>query len=246
MQYGMTRIGRRAFELCGELVSIEIPMSMTSISDDAFGGCDKLTIRGYDKHYAQKYAEKNKLPFIAINAASSVTLQCGEETVTGRMLTIDMASGDKMLALSAIIQPADAHGGVTWKSSELSIASVDSNGLVTGLKPGTATITATAADGSKVKASVKVNVTYLAKEITITGSSTLKSGKQTTLKAAVLPAETVNKKVTWTSSDTAIATVNASGVVTAKKVTAEKTVTITATAKDGSGVYAEFVITVTS
>ena len=64
------------------------------------------------------------------------------------------------------------------------------------------------------------------------------------MKAEVLPATTDNKKVDWTTSDKNIATVDAKGVVTAKKVTEEKTVTISATAKDGGGVFSEWVVKV--
>jgi uncharacterized protein YjdB len=149
-----------------------------------------------------------------------------------------------VLAFSAVIESSDARGKAFWSSSAPTIAAVDAAGLVTGLKPGTATITAAATDGSNIKVSFTMNVTFLAKEITITGKETIIAGKQITLKATVLPETTVNKKITWSSSDTTIAAVSAAGVVTAKKVTETKTVTITASAKDGSGVLAEFMITV--
>ena len=160
-------------------------------------------------------------------------------------LLIDLGASNKTQQLLVDIAPADSSQSVTWKSSDPKIASVDEAGLVIGLKKGTTTITATAADGSKVKVSVKMSVTYLAKEIAITGSGELKAGKQTILKAAVLPAETIDKKVAWNSSDTTVATVSTGGVVTAKKVTETKKVTITAITKDGSEILAGFVIMVT-
>ena len=61
-------------------------------------------------------------------------------------------------------------------------------------------------------------------------STTLRAGDTETLIATVLPADATNKNVTWTSSNTSVATVSSSGVVTAK---AAGTVTITATAGDG-------------
>ena len=48
--------------------------------------------------------------------------------------------------------------GVTWKSSNTKIAKVSSSGKVTGIKKGTVTITATAKDGSNVKATCKIKV----------------------------------------------------------------------------------------
>ena len=64
------------------------------------------------------------------------------------------------------------------------------------------------------------------------------AGKKVTLVTEVAPADATNSGVTWESSNTKYATVNASGVVTTKKKGAGKSVTVTATAKDGSGVKA--------
>ncbi len=63
-------------------------------------------------------------------------------------------------------------------------------------------------------------------------------GEKLTLKVNVLPANATDKSVTWTSSNKKYATVSAKGVVTAKKAGVGKTVVITATANDGSGVKA--------
>ena len=70
----------------------------------------------------------------------------------------------------------------------------------------------------------------------------LKDGKKVTLKATVTPSNAYNKGVTWKSSNTKVATVSSSGVVTTKKKMGGKTVTITATAKDGSGKKASYKI----
>jgi len=69
--------------------------------------------------------------------------------------------------------------------------------------------------------------------ITLSASPTSTSGTTLQLTATVTPSDAVNKNVTWSSSDTSIATVNASGKVTRHK---KGVATITATAADGSGV----------
>jgi hypothetical protein len=82
----------------------------------------------------------------------------------------------------------------------------------------------------------------LVKSIIISGGSSISTkGGTVQLTANVVPANASNKNVTWTSRNTGIATVNASGKVTAK---ANGTVTIRATAQDGSAVYSEVTITI--
>jgi len=84
-----------------------------------------------------------------------------------------------------------------------------------------------------------------AKKITISGvSKKLAAGKKMKLSVTFKPANTSLKKVKWTSSNNKYATVNAKGVVTAKKAGIGKKVTITATAKDGSKKKAKFTITI--
>lgn len=74
-------------------------------------------------------------------------------------------------------------------------------------------------------------------QITLSGlSKQIAAGKKIKLMASVLPKNTSNKTVTWKSNNTKVATVNSSGVVTMNKKSGGKSVTITATAKDGSGI----------
>ena len=74
-------------------------------------------------------------------------------------------------------------------------------------------------------------------------SKQIAQGKKVTLKAAVYPNTATNKRIIWTSSNPKVATVNANGVVTVKKKTGGKKVTITATATDGSRVSASWKVT---
>lgn len=130
----------------------------------------------------------------------------------------------------------------TWTSSNKKVASVDANGKVKALKAGTATITGTAADGSKKKVTCKITVKQPVKKVTITPSSAqVTEGQKVTLKVNVSPANASNKKVTWKSNNTSIATVDGNGVVTGKKA---GNATITATAADGSGKSASATVNV--
>ncbi len=82
------------------------------------------------------------------------------------------------------------------------------------------------------------------KGIKISGESKkIAAGKKIKLTASVQPDNAADKTVTWKSGNTKVATVNSSGVVTMKKGSGGKSVVITATAKDGSGVKGTYKIT---
>lgn len=81
-------------------------------------------------------------------------------------------------------------------------------------------------------------------KINISGNSKkIAAGKKITLTADVRPVNASNKKIVWKSSNTKIAAVNSKGVVTLKKKTGGRKVTITAAAADGSGVLGKYTIT---
>lgn len=88
------------------------------------------------------------------------------------------------------------------------------------------------------------NTTIKVSKITLSGiSKKIAAGKKIKLTAKVTPSKAKNKAVTWKSSNTKVATVNSKGVVTLKKNSGGKKVTITATAKDGSKKKAAYKIT---
>lgn len=98
-------------------------------------------------------------------------------------------------------------------------------------------ITNTDEENEEANANQPIEVTKLK----ITGpSKKLAAGKKVKLTLTVTPSNATNKSVTWTSSNKKYATVSKTGKVTIKKAGIGKTVTITAKAKDGSGVTAKF------
>jgi uncharacterized protein YjdB len=145
--------------------------------------------------------------------------------------------------VSETITPWNANDKtVSWSTSDANIATVDATGLVTGVSAGTATITATANDGSDVKGTIDITVRTLVTEIQLTALVTSIDVNATTqVSETVLPWEATDKTVTWSTSDANIATVNTSGLVTG---VAAGTATITATANDGSGVSGTIDITI--
>ena len=158
---------------------------------------------------------------IASQEDPSVTLQY-RIVVIQPVTRITVAAPAKSVAvggtmqLTAAFQPADAtRQAVAWESANEQVATVDQNGTVTGVKRGNVRITATATDGSKIRANISVEVTQTATEIQLDKPEvTVDAGRNVVLKADVLPKETNNKKVVWSSSDESIATVNGQGRVT--------------------------------
>lgn len=152
--------------------------------------------------------------------------------------TIEMVEGETF-SLVATVLPKDAeYDGVTWASSNASVASVNS-GTVTAIKEGTATITASAG-GKSATCTVKVSTKVVAvTSITLDKTSlSMKVGETETITVTVNPDNATDKNVTWTSSDESVAKV-ADGKVTAVK---SGKATITAKCEDKT---AECAVTVT-
>ena len=125
-----------------------------------------------------------------------------------------------------------ATGGVTYKTSKKTVATVSAAGKVTAKKNGTANITITSKKNTKTKVTIKVTVGTPVTKVKLNKTKLNLVVKQSqTLKATVTPKKPSNKKIVWTSSNEKIATVK-NGKVTAKKA---GTVKITAQAADGSG-----------
>ena len=145
--------------------------------------------------------------------------------------------------LIVAIAPEDATDrAVTWSSSNSSVAVADASGRVSAKAAGTAVISVTTADGlftDSCRVTVKpAQVPVSSITINKTGI-VLETGASEKLTATVLPANATDKSVSWTSSAASVATVDASGRVTAVGM---GTATITATA---GGKSANCTVTVT-
>ena len=158
---------------------------------------------------------------------------------------IDVAAEDKTLALTVRVLPADAAQSVTWSTSNQRIATVDANGVVTALKGGTVTITATATDGTGVRAKFTVKVVKAVQSLTITGAEKLAGGQSTTIKATILPKDADNQKVIYSvNCPSSVATISSSGVLKAKNVTEATAVTVNAVSAENSAISATWTVTI--
>lgn len=147
------------------------------------------------------------------------------------------------------IEPEDAYlQSVRWSTSDEAIATVDENGTVTGLAPGTAVITATAEEdpsGRREPASAKFTVTVQTAVASLEVTQpemTIPAGGSAVISTTILPEDAGNRTLHYISSDPEIATVDESGTVTAAGA---GTCDITISTTDGTSHTASCRVTVT-
>jgi uncharacterized protein YjdB/peptidoglycan/xylan/chitin deacetylase (PgdA/CDA1 family)/lysophospholipase L1-like esterase len=138
-------------------------------------------------------------------------------TFTSTALTINAG---KISTVQASISPSTAPQGISWVSSNPTIASVDANGTITALQAGSAIITATSQANSTITNSIVVTVPNVdVTSISIANNLTsLTLGDTVSLNTAVYPTNATIKTVIWTSSDPSVATISSTGLVTALSI----------------------------
>lgn len=188
------------------------------------------TQQGNENHEAAQ--EISKSITIIARMASSISLN---------QTSAKIKEGESITLIPTVKPESVVEKGVTWKSADTTIASVD-NGVVIAHKVGKTIITATTIDGSNLSASCEIEVEpILASSVSLSESvKTIKIGDSFTLTAAVSPYNTTNKTIQWSSSNTSVASVD-NGVVQAKNV---GTTTIEVKTTDGSNITATCEVTV--
>jgi uncharacterized protein YjdB len=171
-----------------------------------------------------------------------VTYDVTSITVTSASSTVGAGSSMQM---TAEVGPPEAHNkAVTWSvTAGTGSATIDANGLLTGVTRGTVTVVATAQDGSGVTGTKEITITDPVTNITVSApANTVEEGSTLQMSADVDPDGAV-QDVTWSvTAGTGTATIDANGLLTAGTA---GTVTVVATATDGSGVTGSKEITVT-
>ena len=228
----VTTIGDNAFKDCVKLTSITIPRSVTKISSNAFSYPKILTIYGVSGTYAETFAKENSIKFVDQQIkATAASLDKTE-------LTINKGAAAQ---LNLSVTPENFTDIVDWKSTDTNIVAVSDNGVVKAVGVGTATVKVTVGD---VSTTCKVTVLQPVTGIDLNKSSLTMDALDTfQMTASVYPDSANDKRITWSSSDPAIASVDENGLVTALK---KGTATITAAAMDGSGVKSTCKVTVSN
>lgn len=172
-----------------------------------------------------------------IEEGRNYSISTGNYVITKKLKTITkkvMYVGNTY-KLNVTRTPKNSTEKLNYTSSNKKVVTVSSTGKLTAKAKGTATITVTGAD-TKIKKKVKVTVKEIAvKKVQITTSAkSIYIGKILKLTAKVTPSNATHSKVTWKSSNSAVATVTSRGTVLGKKA---GSCIITATAGSKKATY---------
>ena len=177
-----------------------------------------------------------------LSAQCYVTVKQLATSISLNETDVSIYTGDTLQLNATVLPITTSNPSVTWSSNHTNIATVSSSGLVTAKSTGNAVITAKTSDGTSLEATCNVTVKQLATSISLNKTSaTMYMGISLQLTATVLPSTTTDKTVSWSSSDTNVATVSSEGLVTP---VSSGTAIITVKTEDGSNLTAQCAITV--
>ena len=265
-------INNNVFTGCTSLRSISIPSTVEYVNDNILYGCTALErvtchrqtpppFLGTDNPEKMNNVFEKATLYVLDTAADSYrdngwwkrfTNIVGKSSLAQLVLTpqtLTIKVGETYKLRAAMVDESsnlDASGSVLWSSSDKSIATVKSDGTVTGIGIGTVTITCKNPIDNTMVSTCALTVVSdgLVKQITLDKTTlTLNSGDASQLKATVSPETALDKSVRWSSSDLSVATVNSEGVVIA---IGSGTATITCEAHDGGGAKTTCLVTTTN
>lgn len=172
------------------------------------------------------------------SAGCDVTVRAPVTGVTLNKTATTINRGAQEILIATVL-PADADNkSLTWSSSNTAVAVVDQFGVVTAVSAGSAHITATSPEGPTAGCDVIISVPVTG--VTLNKATTsLNTGSQETLTATVDPADASDKALTWSSSNTAVATVDQNGTITGVSA---GTARITATSVNGKSAFCDVTV----
>lgn len=163
-----------------------------------------------------------------LEAKCQMTVTEMPESIAFENAAADINKGEEITLAVTFTPECATERSLTWTSSDTSVASV-SDGVVKGLKAGTAVITATTVNGKTAECAVTVHQPAESITLDVTKAE-IETGATLQLTATVGPEDAEDKSVSWTSSDDNVATVSGDGLVTALS---GGVVEITATTSNG-------------
>ena len=230
LPYRTATVGANAFKNCVALTEITISRATTSIDATAFSYPSKMTVYGVAGTYAETFANEQGMKF--------VNKEVNAEKVALSQSELKLNKGEQG-KLVMTVTPADFTDEVTWKSSNTDVVTVDDSGQISAKAVGEATVKVQVGN---VSASCSVTVVQPVTSISLNKTSLEMDALDTyQLTANISPSDAADKRVSWSSSDEKIASVDENGLVTALQ---KGNATIIVEAQDGSGVSRTCSVTV--
>ena len=168
-----------------------------------------------------------------LSASFNITVNIKATKITLDKTKIELTTGKETEKITPSIEPSIANKNVKYTSSDESVATVSSDGVVTAVGSGTCKITAAPTDGSKVTASCDVTVDIKTTEMKLDKTNYTFNKAETIKINPVITPSKASKKLTWTSSNTKVAIVSSDGKVTP---VGKGTCKIIATTTDGTNI----------
>ena len=236
----LNRISANLFRYCDSIETVVVPNGVIAVDDTAFADCMNLKSVTFPNTIKASENEGNGIGSRVFSNSPKVVASVIEGSVahtymrrngykftlitTGIKLDkpelkLNVNDASKYVVILSPYKVVD-NTSLTWQSNNPGIASVDANGVVTGITEGKATITVKSGNG--LSASSEVTVTNISAPITNVSLNysnlELRKNSSQGLRATITPKETTDDKtLTWESNNPEVATVSSTGVVTARK-----------------------------
>ena len=198
----LTSIESSALSGCTALESLTLPSGLTQIAGDAFANCPKLTVVLSYGSVAEAACKAAKIAYTYKDAPTGVTLTAARTTI----------GLNEKLQLTAQVEPAGVNGALTFSSSNTRYVTVDANGVVTGKRAGSATITVKTYNGKK--ATLKITVKKAPSSVSLKTTRTILGVGETAQLTATLSSGSAGG-YSFSSSDETKLIVDETGLVTA-------------------------------
>lgn len=238
---GLSSIGANAFYGCSKITSVTIPSSVNTIDAGAFSNCSKLAKIAFQHDAIDQITISNTM------LSKSATIYCYEYSIpkawaNNKQYPVVIMSEAEMNDIQIVSLEADYYqalgtrhplsftifpynwSSLYWTSSNSNIAEVSSDGVVTAVYPGSAVITACVDNAAgSISDSVTVTVYIPVESFDLNVSNDIRLSVQPNVQSSVqlsiknIQPLNAQPQITWSSSNTTVATVSQTGKVTAKK-----------------------------
>ncbi len=213
--------------------SLYVNGGSSAVSTTSNGNVYTYTLSSPTSISSLKISSQARVYIVGITISTQAATPVDVTSISLNQSAINMTSGETYpLVVSYNPSGANTNTGITWTSSNSSVAEVSSTGVVSAKSQGYATITATTENNKSDTCTVTVTSTPVTSVSINEDALEMKSSSTKQLSATVLPYNASNKNVTWSSSNTSVATVSSTGLVSTKNVSSGSA-TITVTTADG-------------